>query len=204
MDVELNFDPAEVYDEVYTAIESLELSGGWEILSYKSPDIIKQRKDIDNTLIISSETIIKRQPEEIAQAILDTELRRQWDTSLSSLESLIQWGKNLQLIYQQQRYKWPLSDRDFVLIQGVSKELSDKVSICWKSVEYEKKPMLNGFVRGVIQYGGYIITKVDDENSHVSFIEKSPPNGSIPLFLWNGIQKTTAESLLSLKRFITS
>lgn len=204
MDNDLGFDPAEVFDEVSTILESLELSGGWEILSYKSPNILKHRKDTDESFIYSSETVINRVPEEIAQAILDKELRVQWDKTLAHSESLVQWGKNLQLIYEQQRYKWPLSDRDFVYIQGVSKELEEKITIGWKSVEFDKKPRSNGLVRGNIQFSGYIITKVADSCSHVTFIDKSSPNGSIPEFILPGIEKSTIGSLLALKTFLTS
>ena len=77
MDIDVNFDPAETYDEVSSILEDLELSGGWEILSHKLFDVTKQRKDNDESIIFSSETIIQRLPEEISEAILDPELRRQ-------------------------------------------------------------------------------------------------------------------------------
>ena len=204
MDIDVNFDPAETYDEVSSILEDLELSGGWEILSHKLFDVTKQRKDNDESIIFSSETIIQRLPEEISEAILDPELRRQWDPYFSSCESLVQWGKNLQLIYTQQKYKWPLSDRDFILIQGISKDPEQKITIGWKSIEYDKKPRLSGFIRGNIQYSGYVITKVSDDSSHITFIEKSPPNGLIPTFLWNYMQKKDLETILLLKNFLMS
>ena len=113
---------------------------------------MKFRKDTDDNLIFASEALINRSPDEIAEVILETELRKKWDKYLKNSESLHRWGKNLQLIYMQQTYAWPLSDRDFVLVQGVSRYENERVTIGWKSVEYDKKPPLSRFVRGTIHF----------------------------------------------------
>ncbi|OMJ84237.1 hypothetical protein SteCoe_14654 [Stentor coeruleus] len=203
MDPELSFDPAEVFDEVSGYLDSLELTGGWQITYFKAGDIIKQRKDVDDTLIYSAETIINKTPEEISSAIIELDQRKKWDNYTLECESLAQWGKNLQLLYLQQKFKWPMSNRDYVLIQGIAREMEDKILIGWKSVGYDKKPHIGSFVRGTIYYSGFIITKVN-EVSHVTYVEKSDFSGLIPASLMKMLQKRSLNAVLALKEYLKS
>jgi hypothetical protein len=201
MDLELDFDPAEMFDEVAGYLDSLELSGGWQITHFKAGDIIKQRKDVDDTLIYAAETIINRSPEDISSAIIEIDQRKIWDCYMLECEKLAQWGKNLQLLYLQQKFKWPMSNRDYVLIQGTAREMEDKILIGWKSVDYDKKPQRKGFVRGKVYYSGFIITKVN-EASHVTYVEKSDFSGHIPASLMKMLQKRSLNAVLALKEYL--
>lgn len=201
MDSKISFDPADEFNEVSEILESLELSGGWRIISIIENNTIKERKDIDNEVILASETIIRKSPDEISEAILDPQQRQVWDPSFISSSQLQNWGKNLQLIHLIQRYKWPLSDRDFILIQGIAKNHDERITIGWKSVKYDKKPPIRQFVRGRIVYAGFVITKIDDVNSHVSYYEKSFPNVSLPLFIEKKMQIKAVELPFMLKSY---
>lgn len=201
MDSTLPFDPADDFNEVSEILESLELSGGWRILSISSNNTIKERKDLDNEVILSSETIIQKSPDEISQAILDPSQRQLWDPYFISSSQLQNWGKNLQLIHLIQKYKWPLSDRDFVLVQGIAKNPDERITIGWKSVKYDKKPPIGQYVRGRIVYAGFVITKVDETNSHLSYYEKSFPNVSLPEFIERKMQIRAVELPFMLKSY---
>ncbi|OMJ66393.1 hypothetical protein SteCoe_36770 [Stentor coeruleus] len=202
MEIDIKFDPAEVFDDISQYLEGLELSGGWEITYIQSGDITKQRYDLDNNLIYSAETLISKSPEDIAEVILDLDSRKKWDFYLEKYEKLQSWGKNLQLIHIEQKYKWPMSNRDFVLVQGISHEPGEKILIGWKSIDYENKPPTNSCVRGIISYSGFIITKVSETISHVTYIEKSDPAGSIPTSLIKILQRRTLNTIISLKEFM--
>ena len=188
MDSGLSFEPAEEFNSVAEILESLELSGGWKIVSIDSSNIIKERKDLDNADIFCSETIIQQSPEDILQAIQDPQIRQNWDQSFISSSQLQNWGKNLQLVHLIQRFKWPLSDRDYVLVQGIAKTPEERITIGWKSVKYDKKPPIGQFVRGRIVFSGFVLTKVDEENTHVSYYEKSFPNVPMPTFIERKMQ----------------
>lgn len=200
MDLDLEFDPAEIFDEVAGYLDGLELSGGWQITYFKAGDIIKQRKDVDDTLIYAAETIINKSPEEISSAIIEIDQRKKWDNYILECEKLAQWGKNLQLLYLQQKFKWPMSNRDYVLVQGIARELDDRILIGWKSVDYDKKPQIGNFVRGKIYYSGFIITRVN-EASHVTYVEKTDFSGLIPASLMKVLQKKSLNAILGLKEY---
>lgn len=203
MESDLQFDPAESFAEVSEILESLELSGGWQIIYIDKGITYKQRKDIDNDDIYSSETFIQSSPDAILEAITDFESRSKWDLFHKSFESLENWGKNLQLIYYIQNFKWPLSDRDFITIQGIAKDPDSRITVGWKSVRYDKKILNNSLVRGRIVFAGFVITKVDEETSHVSFYEKSFSNVSVPDYFEKKMQVKNTEVLLMLKNYLT-
>jgi hypothetical protein len=202
MESDFAFEPDETFAEVSEILESLELSGGWQIIEIQQGVTFKQRKDIDNDDIFAAETFLGRSVEEVLEAVVEFDVRAKWDLFFKYAETLESWGKNLKLIHLVQKYKWPLYDRDFVLIQGVAKDLGERVTIGWKSVKYDKLPLNSSLVRARIVFSGFVVTKVDDSTSHVSFYEKSYPNVSVPDFMERKMQIRSTEIVMNLKNYL--
>ena len=86
--------------------------------------------------------------------------------------------------YQQYKGIWPVSNRDFVSVGIIIKESDNKVYIGTKACNYPH-PEVKGVVRGEVYIGGYIIEKVDENHTKVTYISDADLKGNIPQMVQN-------------------
>jgi len=84
------------------------------------------------------------------------------------------------------RYKgqWPVSDRDFVNVGAKFRESESKMYIGTKACNFPY-PEVKDVVRGEVYIGGYIIEKVDETHTKVTYISDADLKGSIPGMIKN-------------------
>jgi len=79
---------------------------------------------------------------------------------------------------------WPVSHRDFVSVAQKVIESKDKAYLGSKSINYpcpeEKK-----VVRGEIIIGGYILERIDEKKTKVTYLSNADIKGSIPGLIKN-------------------
>lgn len=73
---------------------------------------------------------------------------------------------------------WPVWNRDFVTV-GIRKQDGDTYYIVTKSCSYPL-PEVQGVVRGEIHIAGYIIEKIDEKTTKVTYVASNDPKGAIP------------------------
>ena len=82
---------------------------------------------------------------------------------------------------------WPVvANRDFVNVAVGYEETKDKVYIGTKASDYPC-PQKKGVVRGEVFLGAYIVEKVDENNTRITYISDVDLKGAIPNFLKNGL-----------------
>jgi hypothetical protein len=94
---------------------------------------------------------------------------------------------NLKVLYQQYKAPWPVSNRDFVSVSQLFR-VGDKVYLGIKSIDYAH-PEVKGVVRGEIFIGGYIIEKVDENSTSITYISDSDTKGSLPGMIKNSVSE---------------
>lgn len=93
--------------------------------------------------------------------------------------------------YQQYDGIWPVSNRDFVSVSHIFR-VDGKVYLGLKTCNYPH-PEVKGVVRGEIFIGGYIIEKIDENSTRVTYISDSDLKGSIPNMIKNKISQKQGE-----------
>lgn len=95
--------------------------------------------------------------------------------------------------YQQYKAVWPVSNRDFVSVGASRKEEGgSKIYIGTTSCKYPH-PEVKGVVRGEIYIGGYILEKVDETHTKVTYISDANLAGSIPGMVQNQLSQSQGD-----------
>ena len=94
--------------------------------------------------------------------------------------------------YQQYKGIWPVANRDFVSVGIIVRESDKKIYIGTKGCNYPH-PEVNKVVRGEVYIGGYIIEKVDENNTQVTYISDADLKGNIPQMVQNQLAAKQGE-----------
>jgi len=78
---------------------------------------------------------------------------------------------------------WPVSNRDFVCVSARS-QVGDAYYIATQTCNYPY-PVKNGVVRAHLHVGGYILRKVNENTTSVTYISDSDVKGNIPGMIKN-------------------
>lgn len=118
----------------------------------------------------------------------DPLITKKINETLNKLEILYSdEGGKWKIVYMEHKGIWPVANRDFV-IASMRHEEGDTYYIATKSCGYPKAEE-KGIVRAELFVGGYIIEKIDEKSTRVTYIANSDPKGNIP-----GMVKNTLAS----------
>lgn len=93
--------------------------------------------------------------------------------------------KGFKVIYLEMKAVWPVANRDFVVVSARSDE-GDVTFMGTKSCSYPH-PEVNKVVRGELFVGGYILEKIDEKSTRVTYISDSDAKGNIPQMVKNTV-----------------
>lgn len=96
-------------------------------------------------------------------------------------------GRHAKIVHQHYKAIWPVHDRDFVTVVFYSLE-GDMYFCSAESIAYDF-PEQKGVVRARINIGGYILKKIDDKTTYVTYVSDSDLCGSIPGMIKKEISK---------------
>ena len=89
----------------------------------------------------------------------------------------------LRVITMEYKAVWPVSNRDFVCVSARS-QVEDAYYIATQTCNYPY-PEKNGVVRAHLHVGGYILRKVNENTTSVTYISDSDVKGNIPGMIKN-------------------
>jgi len=87
---------------------------------------------------------------------------------------------------------WPISGRDFVNVAQIFRVSDSKVYIGTKGCSFPYEGV-KGFVRGEVFIGGYIIEKIDQNTTSITYISDVDLKGSIPNLITNTLSQKQGE-----------
>ena len=82
------------------------------------------------------------------------------------------------VVYMEYKGTWPIANRDFVVI-SIREKHENGYYIATKSCKYPKEQK-KGVVRADLAIGGYILEKVDENSTRVTYVSFSDVKGNIP------------------------
>ena len=94
--------------------------------------------------------------------------------------------------YQQYKGIWPVANRDFVNVVTRLKESDSKFFMGVKACNYPH-PEVKGVVRAEVYIGGYIMEKVDELNTKVTYFSDADLKGNIPQMVKNQLSSKQGE-----------
>lgn len=94
--------------------------------------------------------------------------------------------------YMQYKGIWPVSNRDFVSVSATFKVSESKIYIGTKACNFPH-PEVKGVVRGKVFIGGYIIEKIDENTTSITYISDADLSGSIPGMVKNTLSSKQGE-----------
>jgi hypothetical protein len=104
---------------------------------------------------------------------------------------VLETHENYRINYMQYKGIWPVSNRDFVNVS--TKEKSDsKIYISTSACPYPY-PAAKGVERGEVYVGGYIIEKIDENTTQITYISDADLKGSIPGMIKNTLSAKQGE-----------
>lgn len=98
---------------------------------------------------------------------------------------------NYRINYQQYKGIWPVDNREFISVSAKEKN-ADKIYIATCACEYPYAPS-KGVVRGEVYVGGYIIEKISEDVTQITYISDADLKGSIPGMIKNTLSAKQGE-----------
>ena len=141
---------------------------------------------IDNLMASKGVAVVNFPIEKVAQ-FLDTvgSLKLLDDTCIE--ENSVYKEKDVEVVYYRFKAPWPVSHRDFVCVSYRLNE-GNKIYLGSKSCNYPV-PEVNGVVRAEAFIGGYILEKLDEKTTKVTYMSNADIKGSIPTIIKNQLSK---------------
>jgi len=183
-------------------IISAKKPGKWELIQ-EEDNIKVYKRDMPNSKVVAfkGETIFKEPIRKIYWVIQDAEHEKDWNSMLMDFKILEQPNKQERTQYQSFDLPWPITDRDFVYHakEEYNKE-TGVLKLVLYSVEHPKAPKTIG-VRGTMHESKWVLTPMGEKKTHISVEIYSDPNGLVPKWLVNFVQKSWPhETLTALKK----
>lgn len=114
----------------------------------------------------------------------------QWYGFCKEIRLLKQDSENHRIIYFVLETTGPVKDRDMVIDARDSKDLqAGKALITMAAFKEDYVPRTSAYVRMTDMTGSAVLTRVDQDTTHVVYTVRADPAGYIPSFISNMLQK---------------
>lgn len=179
-----------------------------EFIAWHGPEGYVKVDEIENKNIVIStkpgpmgwdmsklERRVRLPAHQVYEVIANMNIEKRWGGA-ERINDWVQGPKTADLIDEDGDYKlcfvelmnkWPISNREIVYI-SYKKVENGTYYIIEKSLDAPEVPIGDGNVRASIYVCGYKITSIDDNTSHVSYLNYFDPNNSAPAFAKRAIQ----------------
>lgn len=164
-------------------LQELETSEKW-VANGDKPCAL-YRMEIGDRIASKGVAIVKFNIEKVVTFLEKEDTLQKLNPDLLEKKTLHAVKDHFKVLYQQYKAVWPVSNRDFVSVSHLFR-VNGKVYLGTKSVNYPY-PEVKGVVRAEIFIGGYIIEKIDENTTRITYISDSDAKGSIPGMIKNTV-----------------
>lgn len=136
--------------------------------------------------------------EVIVEVFKDIPSYTQWYGFCKEIKLIKQDSETHRVIYFVLKTMGPVKDRDFIVdtVENFDRQ-AGKDTITLNAVKEDLVPRKGKYVRMTDVSGSYIMTRIDQDRTHVVYTVKADPAGYIPAFVSNIMQKD--QPFLTLK-----
>ncbi len=136
--------------------------------------------------------MINAPPEFLLRLLEDPDRASELDEQLKEARVISEVTSNLHLVQLLYKPVWPTAARDFCMLSASGYLAEDVWVSAAMSVEDGRVPAEKGYVRGHLEFGGYVIRSVPNmtEQSLVTYIGSVDLKGNIPAFVTNKVSES--------------
>lgn len=150
------------------------------------------KMDIDGRIAAKGTAVVDYNIEKVVEFLRKEESLAKINPQVVEIKVLYEKKDVFKVNYQQYKAIWPVANRDFVSIGVDIRESPNKVYIGTKSCKYAH-PEVKGVVRGEIYLGGYVIEKLDETHTKITYLSDADLKGSIPQMVQNQLSSKQGE-----------
>lgn len=174
-------------------------AGEWEKIDEESGVKVYSREIEDSSLVaFKGEMTMSSSLGRILAVLADNNHRKEWIDRLEESTVLERSGPYEYVVYQHFSLPVPISDRDYVYRGRAVKGPGGSVILQMHSVTHAKAPETVG-VRAKLIRSKYVLTPKGENSTHVLVEIQTDPQGWLPAWLVNMIQKSwPMKTLLAL------
>lgn len=179
---------------------------GW--VHIKDVDDIKcsfKRSDESPFVLVKGDGIVNASLDAVLEFCSDPNNLYITDPMLIEVDIIEELEKDFKIVHFMAKMPPAVSNRDFVWqeFDGMWQEESPRVAVSVvRSVEHEKVPPKQGFVRGELVSSGFLLREVvgDPSKARVTYMIHVDPKGWLPVFLVNMLAGDQAMNVVRLKK----
>lgn len=171
-----------------TALAQAAPPADWEPLYERDGvEVSSQSVPGSDIIAVRGETVIDVHISVLWSVLTVAERTPEWADLLLSNTHLEVISENERVVKHIYDMPWPVTDRDFVMNEKRSLNPEARTaSFLFHSVD---APLTEGLVRGTASRTFWQFTAIDDSHTHVVLEAHATPNGRLPVFLVNYIQR---------------
>ncbi len=170
---------------VTSSTEVAAAQSGWEVIDRTDGVVVSTRFVPQYELpIIRGVGMVEGNIYDVLAVLADVERNKEWMHSCRDSKLLKQQDDLVRIIYNRTATPWPVDDRDAVVKATIKPDMEKKtVTISFQSI---KSPLM-GEVEGVIRMpklkGFYLLEKIDEGRTRVTYQAEADVGGIIPAWL---------------------
>jgi hypothetical protein len=169
-------------------MKELEVYSGWQANGDKSCAMFKT--EIDGRIASKGIAKVNYNIEKVF-AFLDQEATLKKLNPMLLEIKVLEGNDDYRINYQQYKGIWPVDNREFISV-GTKEKNADKIYIATCACPYPY-PASKGVVRGEVYVGGYIIEKISEDVTQITYISDASLKGSIPGMIKNTLSAKQGE-----------
>lgn len=169
----------------------------WELVKDENGIKVYIYETSDSDIVKAKTNIIVNAPIERVKAILDDiDQRHEWIPFLKVSKALSEFKDNKRIEYSHFSAPWPASDRDFVYQIELTNRSNKKLVYNMFSVETDLKPSDNRYIRADLFESVYTLQALNSETTSVELVFHADPQGWLPNWIINIIQRVLPFKIL--------
>lgn len=181
-----------VLDQALKELKEIDESGGWEIFGH-GKGVEQMRKPSEVLFLIRGVCEVPLDHETIRDFIWATENKKKYDPAIAEVRVLETLSEDSRICYTKIKTPLVLSDRESVIVEGITQDEDENFYYVEKSIDYPSLPSAEGTIRVNLIIKGFVIKPIGPRSASLSYIFNLDPRGSLPEAVVNFIQKSQAK-----------
>ena len=178
---------------------------GWEKIE-ETHGVTIHKKKLGEKIAVRGSLRIPYAPIYVVDLIGDLSLRSKVDGMFDEGKSVKKLNGSLKVEHLKYKGVWPTAPRDFCVLAYFFIDEQGNFVMAAKSIQHPLVPEVDGYVRGEVFIGGYLIDVVQENPNEcdVTYVSYSDPKGSLPLSMVQNVQKSQPMVLHAIAKYLST
>ncbi|KRX02260.1 hypothetical protein PPERSA_04882 [Pseudocohnilembus persalinus] len=160
-------------------------------------------KEINNVVYLRSEIIFECSKDKVMEYLKNDDLRPKYDELYDQGNNYEEVAPGICLARNQVKGQFTIKARDFMILQKIIYQDDVNYLVVSGTTEFDQKyPPKKNVVRGIIYFGGWVVEKINDNQSKAIFMANSDPKGGLPTMVKKIACSKQAKGVKKLKELV--